>query len=238
MSDVATNRVVLVTGGTGALGRAVVRRFVADSANVHTTWFDQREVNELKVILGNAADAVSFHQADVTSEASVHRLFATVGEEDGPVEILANIVGGFVFASLDETDGGMWDRMISMNATSAFLCARAAVPGMRASGWGRIINVASGPAINRGAANMSAYSASKAAVMNLTESLAKELIGDGITVNAIVPSIIDTEANREAMPGADTSSWLSPDEIAQVVAFLASQSAGIVTGTAMNLTTG
>jgi NAD(P)-dependent dehydrogenase (short-subunit alcohol dehydrogenase family) len=127
--------------------------------------------------------------------------------------------------------------MLALNATSTFLCAREAVKCMRPRG-GRIVTVAAVPAVTRGAANLSAYSAAKAAVLNLTQSLSKELVGDGITVNAIVPSTIDTPANRAAMPDADPSAWLEPAAIAEVVLWLAGESAGIVTGTAVMLSRG
>ncbi len=231
-------RIVLVTGGTGALGRAIVRRFVADGARVHSTWFHQREADELREVMGDSANEVHLHQADVTSERAVHQLFGAIDALGEPVEVLANIVGGFLFASVDETDGETWNRMMAMNATSAFLCCRAAVPRMRKNRWGRIVNVASVPGFGRGAANMSAYAASKAAVMNLTQSLSEELVRDGISVNALVPTVIDTLANRQAMPEADTSTWLQPEAIADVVAFLATEEAGIVTGTAINLSKG
>jgi NAD(P)-dependent dehydrogenase (short-subunit alcohol dehydrogenase family) len=128
--------------------------------------------------------------------------------------------------------------MMAMNATSAFLCCKYAAPFLKASGSGRIVNVAAQPALGRGASNMSAYSASKTAVLNLTYSLSQELVRDGITVNAIVPSTIDTPANRASMPDADRSTWLAPEAIAGVIAFLASDAAGIVTGTAVNLSLG
>jgi len=139
---------------------------------------------------------------------------------------------------LEQTDLAAWERMLRLNATSAFLCCRAAVVGMKTRKKGRIINVSSAPAVNHGGPHISAYSASKAAVQNLTESLAKELGASNITVNAIVPTVIDTEANRKANPGADTSTWLKPEEIAEVVAFLAGDAAGIVSGSAINLTRG
>jgi len=160
---------------------------------------------------------------------------AAVGKRLG---ILVNLVGGFAYASLDDTDPATWQKMLAMNATSAFLCCKYAVPHMRAGGFGRIVNVAAAPALGRGAASMSAYSASKSAVLNLTYSLSQELVRDGITVNAIVPSTIDTPANRAAMPQADRSTWLAPADLAGVITFLASEAAGIVTGTAVNLSLG
>ena len=232
-------RVGVVTGGTGALGLAVVRRLLqSEGVRLWVPWLSDAEAQQLERVLGADAKRVALRRTDLTLEADVARLFAEVGKEEGRLDFLANIAGGFAAASLEETDGAAWARMITLNATTAFLCTRHAVPLMKRHGRGRVVNVASGPAINHGAANMSAYAASKAAVLNLTESLAKELVGAGITVNAIVPTVIDTPANRKATPTADTSTWLGPDEIAAVVAFLVSEVAQIVTGTAVSLSKG
>jgi NAD(P)-dependent dehydrogenase (short-subunit alcohol dehydrogenase family) len=232
------NRVALVTGGTGALGRAVVRRFLDEGAQVHVSWVVTKKADELKVFLGADAARVRLHQADLSDAPAVQRLVADVAGASGRLHILANLVGGFAYASLADTDPAIWRSMLATNATSAFLSCKYAVPRMRAAGWGRIVNVAAAPALGRGAANMGAYSASKSAVLNLTYSLSQELVRDGITVNAIVPSIIDTPANRAAMPNADRSTWLDPAAIAGVVTFLAGEAADIVTGTAVNLSRG
>lgn len=219
-----------MTGGTGALGRVVAQRLVNDGARVHATWISSRDEA--------ASEAVTMHEADVTSPQTVDALFKQIKDAEGGLDILCNIVGGFAWAPLADTSPAIWRKMMDMNATSAFLCSRDAAPVLRKSGRGRIVNVASGPALDRGAANMSAYAAAKAAVLNLTYSLSKELIADRITVNAIVPSIIDTPDNRKAMPDADEATWLKPEAIADVVAWLASDEAAIVTGTAVNLTRG
>ncbi len=231
-------RVALVTGGTGALGRSVVRRLLEAGAQVHVAWRSEPEAHDLRAFLGKAADQMVLHQADVASASDVAALFDAVRADPGRLDLLACVVGGFTAAPLEGTMPEVWDKMIALNATSAFLCCRAAVALLRASGHGRIVNVAAKPALERGAANMSAYAASKAAVLNLTYSLAKELARDRITVNAIVPSIIDTAANRAAMPRADTAAWLKPEEIAEVVTFLASDAAAVVTGSALNLERG
>ncbi len=213
----------------------MVRHFIDAGHSVHVPWVAEREVGELERYLGAAHSRITLHRCDVTSEPAVVELFGTLG---GRVDILANIVGGFAMAPIEETDFAHWNRMFQLNATATFLCTRAAVPGMKERSWGRIVNVASGPAVNHGAAKMSAYAASKAAVLNFTESLSKELVTAGITVNAIIPSVIDTPANRAGDPGADTSRWLKAEEIAQVVEFLCSDSAAIVNGSAVNLTRG
>jgi NAD(P)-dependent dehydrogenase (short-subunit alcohol dehydrogenase family) len=238
VNDTLANRVALVTGGTGALGRAVVRRLVQGGALVHVSWVVARETDELAAFLGADGGKVRLHEADVSEPSAVRRLMADVAGPGGRIHLLANLVGGFAAAPLGETDPATWQKMIAMNATSAFLCCRYALPFLKASGAGRIVNVAAQPALGRGAAGMSAYSASKSAVLNLTYSLAEELARDRVTVNAIVPSTIDTAANRAAMPQADHSTWLDPTEIAGVIAYLASDAAAIVTGTAVNLARG
>ena len=228
----------LVTGGTGALGRSVVRRLVEAGAQVHVTWRSEEETREFATYLGGQAKPVVLHRADVTQPAEVASLFEGLGADPGRLDILACVVGGFTAGPLEDTTPEAWGQMMTVNATSAFLCCRAAVSLLRGSGGGRIILVAARPALERGAANMSAYAASKSAVLSLSQSLAKELARDRITVNAIVPSIIDTAANRAAMPRADRSTWLAPEEIAEVVAFLASDAAAIVTGAALSLSRG
>jgi NAD(P)-dependent dehydrogenase (short-subunit alcohol dehydrogenase family) len=231
------DRTVLITGGTGALGRAVVKHFVEHGSVVHVPWIAEPEVAELRALLGAAFPRVVLHRYDVTSESQVSELFGKIEnpQSGGGIGILVNLVGGFTFAPLENTTTDDWDRMFRMNVTSAFLCCRAALPSMKAAHWGRIVNVSSAPALNHGAAKLSAYAASKAAVLNFTESLAKEVVSWGITVNAIVPTVIDTTANRRGTPQADTSTWLKPEEIAEVIGFLVSDHAAIVSAGAINL---
>lgn len=229
---------ILVTGGTGGLGRAVARRLAAAGSPLYLPWVLEREVDEFRAEAGQAAGAIHLHRCDVTVEQDVQGLFRTVEQAGHRVEVLVNVVGGFAAAPVTDTELVVWNRMLQLNLTSVFLCCREAAKHMKAARRGRIVNISSAPAVNRGAANLSAYSAAKAGVLNFTESLAKELVGWGITVNAIVPTVIDTPANRKASPDADRSTWLPPGEIAEVIAFLASEPARIVTGTAVNLSLG
>jgi NAD(P)-dependent dehydrogenase (short-subunit alcohol dehydrogenase family) len=238
MEHPLAGRAVLITGGTGALGGSVVHAFAAARAHVTVSWLVERERDELKKTLRRSGDRVRLEQADVTNPDAVARLCASAAQPSGRLDVLVQLVGGFAFAPITETDPETWHKMIALNATSTFLCARQAIRLMRPNGWGRIVTVAAVPAVARGAANMSAYAAAKAAVLNLTQSLAKEVVGDGITVNAIVPTTIDTPANRAAMPDADTSTWLAPAAMAEVILWLAGDAAGIVTGTAIMLSRG
>ena len=235
MNESLKGRVALVTGGTGALGRRVVRRFALAGARVHLPSISGAGGEAVDPLLDGGGRGVTHHRCDVTSEDDVRDLFGAIDRKEGRLDILVNGVGAFAMKPIEETEVSIWEKMMDVNARSAFLCSRAAVPMMSKRRWGRIVNVASMPALDRGEAGLAAYAAAKAAVLNLTYSLSKELHGRGIAVNAILPSIIDTAANREAMPGADTSHWLDPGAIAQVLEFLASEEAGIVTGSALTL---
>ncbi|TVP73784.1 MAG: SDR family NAD(P)-dependent oxidoreductase [Gemmatimonadales bacterium] len=233
-------RVVLVTGGTGGLGRGVVRTFLEAGARVHVPVFSDDELGPFREALGDAADAVHIHRdADLTDPETAQRIVSEVTEAgEGPLRVLVHLAGGFAMGPVEETEPDTWIRMMAMNATTTFHMARAAFTAMRDGGGGRILTVSALPALDRGAAGMSAYGASKAAVLNLTRTLAREGVEHGITANSVLPSIIDTPGNREAMPDADTDHWLAPADIGRVLAFLASDDAAIVNGAALPLTLG
>jgi NAD(P)-dependent dehydrogenase (short-subunit alcohol dehydrogenase family) len=227
----------LVTGGGGALGRHVVKRFLEAGARVHVPVFEPEEKEELGDFLGDGAAAVQFHSdADLTDPGTVSRIMGAIEgpERPGP-DILLNLAGGFAMMPVEETSPDDWHRMLDMNATTAFLCSRGAFPAMRARGRGRIVNVSALPALEGGDAGMAAYAAAKAAVLNLTRTLSREGVEHRITVNAVLPSIIDTPANRKAMPEADTSAWIPPSEIAAICHFLATDQARVLTGAALTL---
>jgi NAD(P)-dependent dehydrogenase (short-subunit alcohol dehydrogenase family) len=148
----------------------------------------------------------------------------------GGIDVLVNIAGGFRWEKLEDGDPETWDQLYAMNLRTAVVCCKAALPALLERGHGRIINIGAGAAAARAGAGMGAYTASKAGVQRLTESLAEEVKDRGITVNAILPGVIDTPRNRADMPGADFSRWVAPEAIAEVILFLASDAARAVTG--------
>jgi NAD(P)-dependent dehydrogenase (short-subunit alcohol dehydrogenase family) len=210
------DRHVVVTGGTGALGTALVGALVEAGAICHVPWVKQDEFQRCPY---RSHERVRLVQADLADEAAVARFY------DGVPRLWASIhaAGGFAMQQVVKTDKAALTAQLEMNFVSCFLCCAAAVRAMTATGGGRIVNVAARPALEwRGGAGMAAYAASKAAVAALTVALAEEVAGQDILVNAVAPSIIDTPANRAAMPKADHDAWPKPDEIARTILFLAS----------------
>lgn len=228
-----TGKVALIPGGTGALGRAVTAAFVEAGAAVAVTYIVDPEVPECKTCLGPRADAPLFLKADVTVEAEVKKLVQTVVERLGRIDILLNLVGGYVGdLPVAELSEATWDHMVNINLKSAFLCCKHAVPIMQRDGGGRIVTVSSRAAL-KVFPGISAYAAAKAGLLAFTETLASEVLKDNITVNAILPSVIDTPANRKAMPGADASVWVKPEEIARLLLFLCSEASREISGAAI-----
>jgi len=221
-------RTVIVTGGTGALGRAVVRRFLAHGDRVVAPWIVAAERDAIASDEADAlgSGALGLVECDLAEEASA----AELARRAAPVDVLVNGVGGFAGGPpVYETGLDVWDRMYRMNVRTAVAMCRAVVPGMRERGHGAILLVASRAACDR-PAGLAAYSASKAGVMVLTETLQREVADTDIRVNAVVPTTIDTPANRDAMPDADFSSWTAPARIAEVMLWLASDAASAVRG--------
>ena len=214
-------RTVVVTGGTGALGRAVVDRLLNSDARPVVTWRNERELRE-----SYFGDRVRMQQLDVSDEAAVEKLFADLDDVWSSI----HLVGGFAMAPVEKTSAADFRRMFDVNAITCFLCCREAVRAMRRTGGGgRIVNVAARPAVVP-TGGMIAYSASKAAVASITQSLAEELKPEGILVNAVLPSIMDTPANRAAMPKVDFAAWPKVEEVAEAICFLASPSNALTSG--------
>jgi NAD(P)-dependent dehydrogenase (short-subunit alcohol dehydrogenase family) len=228
-------RVVLVTGGSGALGQAIVLRFLGDGASVCVPYVVPAERERLIGRVSAAdRDRLLLEDRDVTDVAAMDVFVKSVLARFRRVDVLVSAVGGFAGGGLVDTDLGAWERMLKMNLTSAFVAARAVVPSMRSNHRGRIINIAS-RAVLPPAAGFIGYTVSKAAVITFTEALAEELRADGITVNAVAPSTMDTPGNRAAMPNVDPKTWVPVERVADAIAFLASESAGHVTGTLLKI---
>jgi NAD(P)-dependent dehydrogenase (short-subunit alcohol dehydrogenase family) len=211
------DRHVVVTGGTGALGTAIVGALLAGGAACHVPYLHQAEADRFPHRANTRVKLVG--DVELTEEAAVARLY------DGIPTLWASIhlAGGFAAKPITETGKRDLMQQLETNLVTCFLCSREAVKTMKRSGGGRIINVAARPALEwRIGAGMTAYGASKAAVAAFSVALAEEVAKDGILVNAIAPSIMDTPANRQAMPKADFASWPKVEEVAQSVLFLAS----------------
>jgi NAD(P)-dependent dehydrogenase (short-subunit alcohol dehydrogenase family) len=229
-----TGRVAIVTGGAGALGQATIRVLLDGGATVVTTERRGHGVRDRGSALPDALRArFATVEADVATEEGAASVVRQTTDTHGRLDILVNIVGGYAGGpSVAETDPATWREQFDLNATTAFLMARAAIPAMQSRGWGRIINVASRVA-RTAPAGLSAYAVAKAAVITLTEVLANEGRDHGITANAIMPSVIDTAANRRAMPDSDFDAWVRPEQIGAVIRFLASEESGIISGAAI-----
>jgi NAD(P)-dependent dehydrogenase (short-subunit alcohol dehydrogenase family) len=223
-------RTVLITGGTGALGEAVTRRFLEKGHRVAVTWLKEDEAHSLRDHLGDLRAGLTLVGADVTAPDSVSAALGQIEAELGPVEVLAHLVGGYRGGEMVHNHSVQtWDSMMEINLRSAFICCRATLPAMRAGGWGRIVMVSS-RAARSDRLDQAAYAVAKSGVAVLAEAIAEENRGMDVTANVVAPSILDTPANRAAMPGQDHSAWVPPDEVAATIAFLASEAAGQLRG--------
>lgn len=224
------DKVVLVAGGTGGLGRSVSLAFLEEGADVCVTWQNEAELAALKHAAGASTCRLTAHHADVTNAAAVEELVDRVLTEKQRLDGLVNTVGGYSApAKMWDSDPATLDKMLALNLRSGFLLSRAASEEMVKQGHGAILNVAARAAIDA-SSGLAAYAASKAAAVAMIESLALDLKGTGVRANSVLPSIIDTEANRRAMPNADFAKWPKPEEIAKVILFLCSDEATVVHG--------
>ena len=216
-----SKRVTVITGASGVLGRAIANAALARGDAVAAIDYGPVERPD-------DADWMGLGGVDLTDPTAAQSALDAVAQRFGRIDHLLNAVGGFVWQM---TDGPLenWERMHRMNLTTVLNACRAALPHLSQSTAGRIVNVGALGALQAGA-GMGAYAASKAGVARFTEALAEELKDRGVTVNAVLPSIIDTPANRADMPDADSSRWVTPDALAAVVAFLLSDDAAAVTG--------
>jgi len=227
----STPPVVVITGAFGALGRAVAQAFAMRGAQLALLDVAPQPPTVVRELLGRAP--LVFGGVDLTDLEATRRVMAATSMRFGGIDVLVNIAGGFQWEKLENGDPETWDQLYAMNLRTAVVCCKTALPSMLERGRGRIINIGAGAATGRAAAGMGAYTASKAGVQRLTESLSEEVKDRGITVNAILPGTIDTPRNRADMPDADFGRWVAPDDIAEVILFLASDAARAVTGAAI-----
>ena len=224
---------VMVTGAAGTLGHAVAETFFARGANLVLVG---RRREQLAAAFGDEGERRLFVAADLLDVGQVETAVAAAIGRFDRLDVLCNIAGGFrMGAPVHETSDTDWNFLFDINLRTVLQTAHAVVPRMLAAGGGRIVNVGAFAA-GKGAARMGAYVASKAAVIRLTESMAAELREQGINVNCVLPTIIDTPDNRAAMPDADPSRWVAPRDLAEVIAFLASEAARAVHGAAVPVT--
>ena len=214
-------KVILVTGASGALGKVVAATAQARGARV-------AGVDHAASQARSAADRWELGGVDLTDASQARSAIDAAASHFGKLDALINIAGGFAFENVADGDPKTWQRMFAINVLTALNASRAAIPHLLNSGAGRIVNVGAMGALHAGA-GMGAYAASKAGVHRLTEALAAEWKGR-ITVNAVLPSTVDTAANRASMPGADFGKWVRPEELADVILFLASDAASALTG--------
>lgn len=224
--------VTMITGASGNLGRALVAAFEATGAQVVLV---DRARDRLETIYG-AEGARLYVAADLTRADAVEAAARAAMDRFGRIDVLCNVAGGFRMGPpVHETPDADWSFMFDLNARSVVHTARAVVPRMLAAGRGKIVNVGAFGA-QRGTAGMSAYIASKSAVIRITESMAAELRERNINVNCVLPTTLDTPDNRAAMPDADPARWVAPEDLASVVVFLASDAARAIHGAAIPVT--
>ena len=225
-----SGKVVLITGGTGALGRAVAQAFGTSNATTVVTYIIEEEREDVKSKIKTIAELV---KADITKEDQAKKLVSHVIKTYDRIDVLVNVVGGYLggktVAELDETE---WDKMMSMNLKSAFLISKHVIPLMVAAKHGKMVHISSRTGLKSDGYD-SAYSASKSGLIRLVESISEEVKEHNINVNCILPSTIDTEANRNAMPNSDSSKWVKTEDLANLVLFLCSDEAKVINGAAI-----
>ena len=220
-------KVIAVTGASGALGKIVVEAALARGARAAAIDFAAAQGASIR-------ERLDLGGVDLTDAAQAQKAIDAAASHFGRLDALINIAGGFAFEMVADGDPKTWQRMYALNVATALNASRAAIPHLLASSAGRIVNIGAFGALQAGS-GMGAYAASKSGVHRLTEALAAEYKGR-ITVNAVLPSIIDTAANRASMPKSDFSKWVAPQELAEVILFLASDAASAVTGALLPVT--
>ena len=227
------NKVVLITGPSGNLGSAVVDGFLSQGASL--ILLDNREgrLNSRYPELMNSQDHLLLSSIDLTDSSQVDAAVSQAVDHFGRIDILIHAAGGFRMGEkVHETTKATWEGMMDLNVKTLLNISKAVIPHMLMEKSGKIITIGARPALS-GKAKMGSYSVAKSAVLRLTESMSAELKSQGINANCVLPGTIDTPENRKSMPGADASKWVSPDSLAGVILFLASETARDIHGAAI-----
>jgi len=228
-----SNKIVMVSGAIGNLGVVLAQTFQTSGAKLALVDRGEDRLREAFPDLVGLPDYLLVNCADLMDEGAVEASVSEAIQHFGRIDVLVNTVGGFRAGKmLHETPIETWDFLLNLNARSVFIACHKVIPRMLNQGSGKIVNVAARPGIE-GQAGMAAYSASKSAVIRLTESMAAELKDHGVNVNCVIPGTIDTPQNRETMPDADYSTWVTPESLADVIQFLSSEAARDVHGVAL-----
>jgi NAD(P)-dependent dehydrogenase (short-subunit alcohol dehydrogenase family) len=232
MTGKFAGKVALITGGTGGLGRAVTLAFLHEGASVIATYIREDEAASLRAAVGDN-QKLELLPLNATDESATQALVDGITARHGHLDYVVNTIGGYAGGkSLWQTDSKTYHLMIDLNLNAGYAVAKAAASAMLKQKSGSIVNIAAKAAIDH-SAGASAYAASKAASLALFDCLAQDLKGSGVRVNSILPSIIDTEANRKAMPGADFAMWPKPEDIAKVILYLCGPDARVIHGAAI-----
>ena len=236
-----SNKVVMITGGTGALGKVLTKSFLnCNPKAIISTYRSEKEFQELKADLDNLLDQTTkinttteFIQIDITKENELIKIISNIVQKYEQIHILVNVVGGYIGGkSVTKLDEIEWDKMMNINLKSAFLISKNMLPIMISKHYGKIVHISSRTGI-KAEGNDSAYAASKAGLIRLVESMSQEVKESNININCVLPTIIDTKANRLAMPNADYSKWINPEDLSNVILFLCSDYSKIINGSAI-----
>lgn len=227
--------VVLITGAAGNIGKAIVAELFPAGHRMVWVERDAGALDDLEKSISGEVDVLKLGGVDLTNIDACHHAVDRALDKYGRIDALINTVGGFAMGPTNENGIELWDRLLNLNARSAYAISAAVLRPMQLAGYGRIVHIAAAPGLKAGA-NQAAYAASKAAVIRLTEAIAAENRDKRITANCILPGTVDTPQNRKAMPNADLDSWVTPASIARLIAFLISPAAAVVTGAAIPAT--
>ena len=224
-----SNKVVLITGASGAVGKSALDFFASHGATIIGTYRDEKKIDTTST----RSEATDLIRCNITKNADVTSLVSSITKKHDRIDILVNTVGGYLGGrSVTELEEDEWNKIFALNLLSAFLITKHVLPLMLQSGYGKIVHVSSYTGISAKGLD-SAYASSKAGLIRFVESVSKEVTNSNLTVNCVLPSIIDTESNRKMMPHADFKQWVKIGELVNVIAFLSSDHSRAITGSAI-----